>query len=82
VPTLRGAHATAPYLHDGSAETLTDALGEAHAGRLTARQTTLLVAYLSELEGEALEVEGCGCRTGGGAWWLGVVGLGLRRRRR
>lgn len=35
VPTLLGLHATAPYLHDGSAPTLTDVMAdEAHAGRL------------------------------------------------
>src|SRR5690606_13831707 len=34
VPTLLGLHATAPYLHDGSAHALADVLGDAkHVGR-------------------------------------------------
>jgi hypothetical protein len=56
VPSLRGAWATAPYLHDGSAQTLLDVLtinpGDVHgmlAAPLTPRQRELLVAYLQTL---------------------------------
>lgn len=56
-PTLKGAWATGPYLHDGSAATLLDVLTTANAanqhgaaGSLTAAQRTQLVAYLQQLD--------------------------------
>ena len=56
-PTLRGLHATAPYLHDGSAETLMEVLvdrnpGDAHGvtSALTEAQRAQLVRFLLELE--------------------------------
>lgn len=56
-PTLRGVHASAPYLHDGSAETLLDVLTTANpadlhgaTSPLTAEALDELVAFLRELE--------------------------------
>lgn len=56
-PTLKGAWATGPYLHDGSAATLLDVLTTANAanqhgaaGSLTATQRGQLVAYLQQLD--------------------------------
>jgi cytochrome c peroxidase len=49
-PSLRGLHATAPYLHDGRAPTLAEAL-TAHGVTLGEADTADLVAYLLELEG-------------------------------
>ena len=49
-PTLRGLWQTAPYLHDGSAETLADAV-DAHNGvSLTAAERSSLVAFLQQLD--------------------------------
>lgn len=50
-PTLRNGWATAPYLHDGSAATLADAV-RAHAGvLLTESDLVDLVAYLNQIDG-------------------------------
>ena len=56
-PTLIGAWATAPYLHDGSAATLDDVLTTANpddrhgrTSHLTATEREQLVAYLLQLE--------------------------------
>ncbi len=52
VPTLRDVWATAPYLHDGSAPTLTAAI-EAHNGRpVPAADLPKLVAYLEQIGSE------------------------------
>ena len=53
-PTLRGVFYTAPYLHDGSAPTLHDALKKTattmgHTNQLTPSQLDALVAYLKTL---------------------------------
>ncbi|WP_447971273.1 putative Ig domain-containing protein [Nitrospira sp. M1] len=49
-PTLRGVWSTAPYLHDGSAATLTEAV-TAHAGvSLTASQLDGVVAFLKQID--------------------------------
>jgi hypothetical protein len=60
-PTLRGIWTTAPYLHDGSAATLEDAVN-AHTGvSLTPAAMALLVAYLEEIDGlEAAPVDSDG----------------------
>jgi YVTN family beta-propeller protein len=51
-PTLRDVWATAPYLHDGSAATLADAV-TAHQGvSLSATNLTQLVAYLQQIGSE------------------------------
>lgn len=52
-PTLRGVFATAPYLHDGSAARLADALADPRhtGGPIEPEDVRLLVAYLLELEG-------------------------------
>lgn len=50
VPTLRGLWSTAPYLHDGSAATLADAV-RAHKGvLLTDNQLSQVVSYLSQID--------------------------------
>lgn len=56
-PTLRGVWATAPYLHDGSAPTLTDVLTTANPTNahgatsvLTENQIAQLVAYLNQID--------------------------------
>ncbi|MDP2316621.1 MAG: PKD domain-containing protein [Pseudomonadota bacterium] len=50
-PSLRGLFATAPYLHDGRAATLPDALA-AHGVALAPAEEADLVQYLLELEAE------------------------------
>lgn len=50
VPTLRGAWATAPYLHDGSAATLADAI-KAHQGvTLSAADLAKLAAFVASID--------------------------------
>ncbi|MDZ4401106.1 Ig-like domain-containing protein [Prosthecobacter sp.] len=50
VPTLRGLWNTAPYLHDGSAATLADAV-RAHQGvLLTDAQLSQVVSFLSQID--------------------------------
>jgi YVTN family beta-propeller protein len=50
IPTLRDVWATAPYLHDGSAATLADAVN-AHSGvSLAAADLAQLVAYLEQID--------------------------------
>ncbi|MGV3660450.1 MAG: PA14 domain-containing protein [Prosthecobacter sp.] len=50
VPTLRGVWATAPYLHDGSAATLSDAI-KAHQGvNLSTTDLARLTAYVASLD--------------------------------
>ena len=52
VPTLRDVWATAPYLHDGSAATLSTAI-TAHGGvTLTTTQLQNLVAYVEQIGGQ------------------------------
>ncbi len=52
VPTLRDVWASAPYLHDGSAPTLTAAI-QAHSGRpVPAADLPKLVAYLEQIDGD------------------------------
>jgi len=85
-PTLHGLHASAPYLHDGSAATVREVLdNEAHMGtRLSDRQKDRLAAFLLQLEGGALPDgrSGCACDSGGGPGGLWVLGVGLLARRR
>ena len=51
-PTLRDVWATAPYLHDGSAATLTDAV-RAHSGvSISDTDLSKLVAYLGQIGGQ------------------------------
>ncbi|WP_395745181.1 Ig-like domain-containing protein [Prosthecobacter sp.] len=50
VPTLRGVWATGPYLHDGSAATLSDAI-TAHRGvTLTASDLSYLAAFVASID--------------------------------
>jgi len=57
-PTLRGVWATAPYLHNGSAHTLEEAIA-AHAGvSLSPSELNLLAAYLQQIDDQEMpEVE-------------------------
>jgi cytochrome c peroxidase len=56
VPSLRNVAVTAPYLHDGSAKTLEDAInimGKTQLGRtLTADEISLIKAFLNSLTGQ------------------------------
>lgn len=56
VPSLRNIELTAPYLHDGSAKTLEDAvviMGKAQLGReINAAEVDMIVAFLKTLTGE------------------------------
>ncbi len=90
-PTLHGLHASAPYLHDGSAPTLEATLrieGHGDAQKLDRRQMEQLVSYLLQLDGSRDEpTSGCACHViqeePGLAWVIGplALGAGLRRRR-
>lgn len=56
VPSLRNVAVTAPYLHDGSAETIEEAIdimGKTQLGRtLTENEITLIKSFLNTLTGE------------------------------
>ncbi len=56
VPTLLGLHATAPYLHDGSAKTLTKVLEnlEHVSQKLTQEEYEDLVAFLKSIDNETV----------------------------
>ncbi len=55
-PTLRGVWATAPYLHNGSAQTLEEAI-LAHDGvNLTPAELDLLAAYLQQIDNQETAV--------------------------
>ena len=49
-PTLRGLWMTAPYLHDGSAGTLGEAVNAHNGINLTGSDLTNLVAYLNQID--------------------------------
>ncbi len=54
-PTLRSLHDSAPYLHDGSADTLADVLDSAahgHTDQLTSQERHDLIAYLLQIDSE------------------------------
>ena len=51
-PTLRGVWATAPYLHDGSARTLDDAVRARANVTMTAAEVTSVSAYLAQIGSE------------------------------
>ncbi|MFO1481733.1 MAG: PA14 domain-containing protein [Verrucomicrobiaceae bacterium] len=50
VPTLRGVWATGPYLHDGSAATLADAIAAHHGVSVSAADMPKLVAFVSSID--------------------------------
>lgn len=52
IPTLRDAWATAPYLHRGSAATLSDAIAAHEGVALTAGELANLAAYVAEIGGQ------------------------------
>lgn len=49
-PTLRGVWQSAPYLHDGSAATLADAVTAHNGVSLTSSDLSTLVAYLGQID--------------------------------
>ncbi len=51
VPTLRDVWATGPYLHDGSAATLNEAIQAHNTVSLTLGEVNSLVAYLRQIDG-------------------------------
>ena len=53
-PTLRDVWATAPYLHDGSAATLEDAVRAHNGVTIAATDLTKLVTYLKEIGSEEI----------------------------
>ena len=76
-PTLRGLWATAPYLHDGSAATVADAIS-AHANvNLSASDLADLEAYLLQIDdNEAAPNGNATCATPGllHEWWDNIPG--------
>jgi YVTN family beta-propeller protein len=58
-PTLRDVWATAPYLHDGSAATLTDAVRRHSGVALSETSLSQLTSYLQQIGAE--ELSGCPC---------------------
>ena len=50
-PTLRDAWKTAPYLHDGSALTLQDAIRQHNTGTLSESQIAQLASYIQQIGG-------------------------------
>ena len=49
-PTLKGVWATAPYLHDGSASTLAQAINAHRGVSISASDLTALVSYLQQID--------------------------------
>ncbi len=49
-PTLRGLASGAPFLHDGSAMTIADAVNAHHEGSLDEGELSSLVAYLEQID--------------------------------
>lgn len=56
-PGLRGVWSSAPYLHDGSAATLQDAI-RAHTSGLASSDIDSLITYLKEIENEVSTTSG------------------------
>ncbi len=52
VPTLRGLWNSPPYLHDGSAATITAAIAAHSSVTLTTQESTDLTAYLRQIDGD------------------------------
>jgi len=82
-PTLRGVWETAPYLHDGSAATLSEVLREKNAAGLhgpthglTQAEMDDLVSYLLQIDNTAREAE-LGRPGGPGAGGTGSGGAGI-----
>lgn len=77
-PTLRDLWGTAPYLHDGSAATLADAV-RAHSGfALPESDLMQLVAYLNQIDAaEATAPGGLGSGQILREWWSGIGGTAI-----
>lgn len=75
-PTLRDVWATAPYLHDGSARTLTDALLAHNNVSLTATERSNLVEYLKQIGSQETSAPGPATGTGLRGEYFGNVTLG------
>jgi mono/diheme cytochrome c family protein len=74
IPTLRDVWATAPYLHRGSAATISDAIAAHQGVALTAGELASLAAYVAEIGGQ----EPAPGTTGGGGGGTPNTGTGLR----
>ncbi len=76
-PTLRGLWHSAPYLHDGSAATLADAV-RAHNGVTVVESDLLsLVAYLQQLDPQESGATALGSGEILREWWSGIGGSAL-----
>jgi DNA-binding beta-propeller fold protein YncE len=64
VPSLRDAFATAPYLHDGSAKTLADAVSAHRGVTLAGADLGNLVEFLKQIDGTEPAVAKVGCSDG------------------
>ena len=74
-PTLRDVWATAPYLHDGSAATLTEAVNAHNNVTIAPVDLPKLVAYLQQIDPQEISAP---TNLGSGQilreWWTGVSG--------
>ncbi|RYZ01928.1 MAG: DUF1929 domain-containing protein [Myxococcales bacterium] len=64
VPSLRDVFATAPYLHDGSAKTLADAVAAHRGVALSESDLSSLVEFLRQIDGSEPAVPKIGCTDG------------------
>ncbi|MGB1250575.1 MAG: PKD domain-containing protein [Candidatus Promineifilaceae bacterium] len=76
-PTLRGLWNNAPYLHDGSAETLADAVNAHNGVALSTAEMGELVAFLQQLDAnEPTPTGDFTCNPGIlQEWWDGIPGV-------
>jgi YVTN family beta-propeller protein len=74
-PTLRDVWATPPYLHDGSARTLADALSAHNNLSLTAGESANLVEYLKQIGSEETSAAGAATGTGLRGQYFGNLSL-------
>ena len=74
-PTLRDVWASGPYLHDGSAATLTDALNAHNNVTIAPADLPKLVAYLQQIDPQEISAP---TNLGSGQilreWWTGISG--------
>jgi YVTN family beta-propeller protein len=66
IPTLRDVWATAPYLHDGSAVTVADAIAAHGNVSVSGAELLNLVAYVLEIGGQEVAAPGVGQNAGAG----------------
>ncbi len=76
-PTLRGLWSSAPYLHDGSASTLADAVRAHNNVTLGESDLTQLVAYLQQIDPQESSAATLGSGEIMREWWTGISGTTL-----